>query len=112
MTCRGNAGQPLRVTPTTSNGRNAPAAESICSAVSSNKETPLKHHDKPLTAGTLRTSTHGTLAHCLQVHCCVARREERRGRKEMVVSIEEQELTAQRDAVVSLCKGLQEKVRR
>lgn len=30
----------------------------------------------------------------------------------MVVSIEEQELTAQRDAAVSLCKGLQEKVRR
>lgn len=27
-------------------------------------------------------------------------------------SIEEEELTAQRDAVVSLCKGLQEKVRR
>eukprot|EP00752_Nemacystus_decipiens_P003412 g3158.t1 len=29
----------------------------------------------------------------------------------MVASIEEQELTAQRDAVVSLCKGLQEKIR-
>lgn len=30
----------------------------------------------------------------------------------MVVPIEEQELTTQRDAVVSLCKGLQEKVTR